>query len=322
MSVKTVTVLGATGNQGAGVVSGLLQDQAKYHIRGVTRRPDSDAARSLQAKGVEIIQADLNNLESLKAAFAGSHVIFAMTDFFEAFATLGPDKAIEVEAQQGINVAKAAAATASLEHLVWSSLPNGTKISNGKKKNVPHFEGKNRVDAYIRQDKALLAKTTFLWVTWFHSNYNFPLFAPYPLPTTGKYVQFASHAPETPFTTIGDVHANIGPFVRAILDDPRKTRNGAIVRAEIGTLTSDELLQTWAAVQGKEAVTVRTDAATTNALWPRWAEEMHLMCSFWEEYGERSWTEPGAEVLTRHDLGLADADFVDLKTSLKELDKY
>ncbi|KAJ9144408.1 NAD(P)-binding protein [Coniochaeta hoffmannii] len=263
MSVKTVTVLGATGNQGVGVVSGLLQDQGKYHIRAVTRRPDSDAARSLQAKGVELIQADLNNLESLEAAFAGSHVIYAVTDFFEPFAAFGPDRAMEVESQQGINVARAAAATPSLEHFIWSTLPNGAEISHGKY-TVPHFEGKNRVDAYIRQDKALLAKTTFFWVTWYHSNYDFPMYTPFPVPSAGKYVQVTSYSPETLITTIGDVRANVGAFVRAVLDNPQKTRNGAVVRADIGTLTSDELLKTWAAVQGKQAISVRTDVATYN----------------------------------------------------------
>jgi len=320
MSIKTVTILGATGNQGIGVLSALLQDQAKYHIRAVTRRPDSDAARSLQARGVEIVQADLNNLESLKVAFAGSHVVFAVTDFFEPFAAFGADKAMDVEAQQGINVAKAAASTTSLEHFIWSTLPNSTKISGGKY-TVPHFEGKNRIDSFIRQEKDLLAKTTFLWVTWYHSNYNFPMFKPYPVPTSGKYVQFTSYSPSTLFTTIGDVRANIGPFVRAILDNPHQTRNGAIVRADTATLTSDELLKTWAAVQGKEAISVRTDVDTYNALWPMWAEEMGVMARFWDEFGERSWTEPGEKVLTKDDLGLAEAHFVDLTTSFKEL-KY
>ncbi|OIW29356.1 NAD(P)-binding protein [Coniochaeta ligniaria NRRL 30616] len=320
MSAKIVTILGATGNQGNGVLSALLQDPAKYHIRAVTRRPDGETAKTLQARGVEIVQADLNNLESLKAAFAGSHVVYAVTNFFEPFAAFGPEKAVDVEAQQGTNVAKAAAATDSLEHFIWSTLPNSTKVSGGKY-TVPHFEGKNRTDSFIRQEKDLLAKTTFLWVTWYDSNYNFPMFTPYHIPTSGKYVQFTSYSPDTPFTTIGDVRANIGPFVRAILDKPQQTRNGAIVRADIATLTSDELLKTWAVVQGKEAISVRTDVETYNALWPMWAEEMGLMVRFWDEFAERSWTEPGDKVLTRDDLGLAEADFVDLATSFKEL-KY
>jgi len=320
-AAKTVTILGATGNQGAGVVAGLLQeDPSKYKIRAVTRRPDSEAAKALQAKGVEVVQADLNSLESLTAAFAGSHVIYSVTDFFEPFAASGPVKGMEVEAQQGINVAKAAAATASLEHFVWSTLPNGTKISGGKY-TVPHFEAKNRIDAFIRNDKDLVAKTTFLWVTWYHSNYNFPMYTPYYIPSADKYVQFTSYSPDTLITTIGDVRANVGPFVRAILNRPEQTRNGAIVRADIGTMTSDELLQTWAKAQGKKAVSVRTDVDTFNAMWPMWAEEMGNMSRFWDEFGDKSWTEVDNKILTRDDLGLGEDDFVPVATSFKDL-KY
>ena len=157
MSAKIATILGATGNQGAGVLSALLQGAIKYHIRAITRRPESDAAKSLRTKGVEVVQADLNNPDSLRAAFAGSHVVFAVTDFFETFAANGPVEAMDIEAQQGINVAKAAAVTASLEHFIWSSLPNSTKISSDKY-TVPHFESKNRIDSFIRQHKELLAR--------------------------------------------------------------------------------------------------------------------------------------------------------------------
>jgi uncharacterized protein YbjT (DUF2867 family) len=319
MSTKTATILGATGNQGAGVVSALLQQHPKYNLRAVTRRPDSDAATSLRAKGVEVVQADLNDAESLKAAFAGSHVIFAVTDFFEPFAASGAaEKAMDAEARQGINIAEAAAATEGLEHFVWSTLPNSSRISGGKY-TVPHFEGKNRVDERIRADGALLAKTTFLWVTWYHTNYSFPVFTPQFVGTAGRYVQFVSHAPDTVISTIGDVRANIGPFVRAILDRPEQTRNGAIVRADIETLTSDGLLQRWAEVQGKKAISVRTDVGTYEALWPVWAEEMGVMMRFWDEFGDRSWTEAGQEVLTREDLGLGDGEFVGLASSFKEL---
>ena len=157
-------------------------------------------------------------------------------------------------------------------------------------------------------------------MTWYHTNYNVPMFTPYPVSTSGKYVQFTSSSPETPFTVIGDVRANIGPFVRAILEKPKQTQNGAIVRADIGTLTSE--LKTWAATQGKEAVSVRTDVDTYQALWPMWAQEMGVMIRFWDEFREKSWTEPGEKVMTRDDLGLAAADFISLETSLKELSQY
>ncbi|KAB5550813.1 hypothetical protein GE09DRAFT_1204022 [Coniochaeta sp. 2T2.1] len=294
MPAKIVTVIGAMGAQGSGVVAGLLQEPEKYHIRAVTRRPDSDAAKNLEAKGVEIVTADLNDVESLKAAFTGS---------------------------QGINVAKAAAATPTLEHFIWSTLPNVTKVSGGKFA-VPHFVGKNRVDAYIRQDKNLLAKTTFLWVTWYHDNFKWPMFTPYFIPTSRKYVQFTSCSPQAVMSTIGDVRKNIGPFVPAILDNPEKTQNGAIVRGEMATSTSDKLLQTWAATQGKQALSVQVPAETYYALWPMWAEEMSVMLQFWDEFAEKAWTDPDWTVLSREDLGLSSGNFVDLETSFKQLDEF
>jgi hypothetical protein len=100
-----------------------------------------------------------------------------VTDFFEPFAAGGPENAMKVEATQGINLAKAAVATRTLQHYIWSTLPNGTKISNGKYL-VPHFEAKNKVDDYIKNSPVLYAKTTFLWVTFYPSNYFFPMFTP------------------------------------------------------------------------------------------------------------------------------------------------
>ena len=82
-----------------------------------------------------------------------------------------------VETAQGINLAKAASATPTLKHYIWSTLPNGSKVSGGKYV-VPHFEAKNKIDAYIKSDPVLLPKTTFLWVAFFASNIFFPMFTP------------------------------------------------------------------------------------------------------------------------------------------------
>lgn len=100
-----------------------------------------------------------------------------MTDFFEPFATGGPEAAMKVEEAQGINMAKAAAATHTLKHYIWSTLPNSKKVSGGKYI-VPHFEAKNQIDAYIKSDAKLLAKTTFLWVLFYGTNMIFPMFTP------------------------------------------------------------------------------------------------------------------------------------------------
>lgn len=318
MTKKIVTVVGATGKQGSGVVSALLANP-NYSVRATTRRPNSDVANALRAKGAEVLPADVNDIESLKKAFAGSHVIYAVTDFFEPFAKSNAEQAMDVESQQGINLARAAAATPALEHYIWSTLPNSVRIT-GNKYLVPHFEGKNRVDEFIRSQPDLLAKTTLLWVSFYHSNFDFPMFTPYFIPTAGKYVQFASYSPQTPIETIGDVQANIGPFVSAILAQPDKTRNGAIVKAAIKEITAGDLLQAWATARGKQAAFVRTDVSTYDSLWPMWAEEVGVMMRFWDEYRDTSWSHSGQDVLTKEDLGIESKAFVPLEESLRKLE--
>jgi hypothetical protein len=50
-----------------------------------------------------------------------------MTDFLEPFAVSGPDAAMKIEYQQGVNMAKAALRIPTLEHYIWSVLPNSAK---------------------------------------------------------------------------------------------------------------------------------------------------------------------------------------------------
>jgi NmrA-like family len=100
-----------------------------------------------------------------------------VTDFFEPFSAHGPEEAIKIESAQGINLANAAIKTPTLEHYIWSTLPNGAKVSGGKAL-IPHFEAKNRVDKYIKRNESLFAKTTFLWITWYGNNYQYPIFTP------------------------------------------------------------------------------------------------------------------------------------------------
>ncbi|KAK0642169.1 hypothetical protein B0T16DRAFT_394322 [Cercophora newfieldiana] len=319
MSPKIVTVVGATGAQGKGVVSAFLNNPA-YKVRAITRNTTSTAALALAASGAEVVQADIESPASLAAAFAGSSIIFGVTNFFEPFAAhSSPVKAMEVELQQGINLANAAAAVPELENYIWSTLPNGMAISNGKYL-IPHFEAKNKIDAYIRtQLPALLEKTTFLWVTWYHSNYTFPMFTPYFIPTAGKYIQLANYSPETPIETIGDVSVNIAPFVKAIVAQPEKTAKGAIVLGATETRAAGEMLQTWASVKGVRAQQVRVDSKTFNEVWPLWAEEMGVMMEFWDEYKEKSWTDEEARIVTAGELGI-EGEFESLEEGFKTLE--
>lgn len=310
MSQKIVTIVGATGAQGRGVVSAFINNPL-YHVRAITRNPQSAAGLALSAQGAEVITADLNSLPSLETAFAGSHIIFGVTNFFEPFAEhSSPTKAVEIEIQQGTNLARAAMSTLStLEHYIWSTLPSAVNISGGKY-DVPHFEGKIAIDKFIQSQPDLVKKTTFLWVTWYHSNYVFPMFTPYYIPTAGKYLQFASYAADTPIQTIGDVTKNIAPFVRAVVEQPGKTR-GNVVLATSEKFGAEELLQLWARTKGVKAQFVRVSGEDYRAFWPLWAEEMGGMMEFWDEYRE-SWVDTlGRRVVSGEELGVKGLESVE-----------
>ncbi|KAH8645418.1 hypothetical protein BX600DRAFT_534344 [Xylariales sp. PMI_506] len=299
MSKKIVTIVGATGLQGKGVIAAFAD--GPYHIRGITRNPNSASAQTLSAQGIEVVKADIDDLASLKAAFAGSHIIFAVTNFYEYFEKYGPEKAAEIETKQGANMAEAAAATTTLEHYIWSTLPR-----DSEQYPVPHFGAKHKVDNIIRENPTLLAKTTFIMVCYYSNNLGLPSYRPYWIETAKKYVQFTTHAPETQIPLIGDVSVNLTPFIRAIVARPEDTRNGTMIIASAEMVTADEWVKTWAEAKGVEVQTVRISREAYDALWPwpSWAEEFAKMFDLFEKVPIPEWLVPGQKVLTKDELGL------------------
>src|SRR5438105_8154718 len=74
---KLIAVTGATGQQGGGVVRA-LQASGQFKVRALSRNPDKH--RDLG----EVVEADLDRPETLKAAFEGVHGVFLVTNFGEA----------------------------------------------------------------------------------------------------------------------------------------------------------------------------------------------------------------------------------------------
>ena len=169
MSKPTIAVTGATGAQGGGLVRAILADpEQRFVVRAITRNPDSDNAKALAAQGCEVVRADLDDVDSLRAAFAGAHGAFCVTNFWEHFSA-------PRETQQAKNLAQAAKDTA-LQHVVWSTLED-TRLAfpldddrmptlHGHYK-VPHFDGKGEADATFT---ALGVPTTFLRTSFYWDN--------------------------------------------------------------------------------------------------------------------------------------------------------
>jgi uncharacterized protein YbjT (DUF2867 family) len=148
---KLIAVVGATGLQGGSVVRA-LQASGQFKVRALTRNPDKHPQLA-----DEVVLADLNRPETLKAAFAGAHGVFLVTNAWEP----GTD-----ERKQAL-AAVQAAKEAGVQHFIWSTLPNVETISRGKL-DVAHFTDKAKSDRIVSE--AGFAHHTFVIAPFFYQN--------------------------------------------------------------------------------------------------------------------------------------------------------
>jgi uncharacterized protein YbjT (DUF2867 family) len=167
---KVIAVVGATGAQGSGLLRAILGDPTGgFAVRALTRNVNSDKAKALAARGVEVVKADIDDADSVERAFAGTHGAFCLTNFWEHFSA-------EKEIAQARNMAQAAA-RAKLRHVIWSTLEDTRKwvaltdnrmpTLHGKYK-VPHFDGKGEADQLFRDAGV---PTTFLLTAFYWENF-------------------------------------------------------------------------------------------------------------------------------------------------------
>ncbi len=166
---KIIAVVGATGAQGGGLVRAITSDKgSEFTARALTRDVNSDKAKALAALGAEVVTADVDDVESLKQAFAGAYGAYCVTFFWAHFS---PEK----ELAQASAMAQAAK-HAGLQHVIWSTLEDTRKwvtLSDSRmptlmgKYKVPHFDSKGEADQVFT---ALGVPTTFLLTSFYWDN--------------------------------------------------------------------------------------------------------------------------------------------------------
>ncbi len=166
---RIIAVVGATGAQGGGLVRAILSDKKSgYRVRALTRKPGSDKAKELETMGAEVVETDIDDVESLKRAFEGAHGAFCVTNFWEHFS---PRK----EWEQARNMAQAAK-HAGVKHVIWSTLEDTRRWVHLRdprmptlmeEYKVPHFDAKGEADDEFRD---LDVPTTFLLTSFYWEN--------------------------------------------------------------------------------------------------------------------------------------------------------
>ncbi|KAL1961757.1 hypothetical protein VTN77DRAFT_1083 [Rasamsonia byssochlamydoides] len=237
---KLLVVFGATGQQGGSVANYVVSDpelSKQYTVRAITRDPSKPAAQALQQKGIEVVQGDAEDQESLPRAMQGAHTVFALTT------TIYDDETKAREVRQGKALADAAVA-AGVQYYIFSTLPHAGKYSGGKYPKVDHFDSKAEVEEYIRR---LPIRSAFFAPGSFMQNFS-GMLAPR-LVADGTYAVSNVVTPQTQLPLI-DIASDTGKFVGAILAEPDKYEGKVLSSAE-RLYSMEEITQIISKVTGK-----------------------------------------------------------------------
>jgi uncharacterized protein YbjT (DUF2867 family) len=150
---QSVLVVGATGNQGGVTIDHLLAADREFTVCGLTRTPDSEAARALAERGVDIRRGDLNDKETLRSAVDGIDAVVIVTNIWLA----GFDESIF----QGKNIADVAVEM-GVDHVVFSGAGY-----HDRNLGIAALQPAGEVEQYIR---SLDVPATFLRPVWFMHN--------------------------------------------------------------------------------------------------------------------------------------------------------
>jgi len=150
---KTIFITGITGNQGSALAKHALAKN--YSVIGLTRNANSEKSKQLQAKGVTLVEGDLNHPASYQEHLDKADAVFLVQ-------VLQTKEDEIVQGKQFIDAIK----PENNAHFVYSSVL-GADLNTG----VPHFDSKYALEKYIRS-KGL--SYTILRPASFYENNLFP----------------------------------------------------------------------------------------------------------------------------------------------------
>ena len=83
---RVVAIVGATGSQGGGLVRAIqAHPESSFRARAITRDANSDSARALATIGAEVVEANVDDPDTLDRAFEGAYGAYCVTFFWNHF---------------------------------------------------------------------------------------------------------------------------------------------------------------------------------------------------------------------------------------------
>ncbi|UNI20870.1 hypothetical protein JDV02_006919 [Purpureocillium takamizusanense] len=257
-ATKLITVYGATGVQGGSVVNSLLQNKSgDFSVRAISRDPESDKAKALASRGVEVVKGDGFSKDQMLEAFKGSWAAFVNTNSTDPNLNQ-PDGLTE----SGLGkIIVDAAFEAGVQHLLYSGLASASAATNGE---IPcrDFEEKYAVGEYAKSKG--FKSVAIISMGWYMENHiieeNADLMGGFPFhPDTEGYLtlQMPGWGGDGNVPWIA-VEEDYGDIAHGVLLDP-EAYNGRLIQTMSQLAKPEALVDEFVKVTGKKARFVAVD---------------------------------------------------------------
>ncbi|KAL7915340.1 hypothetical protein GGI35DRAFT_489026 [Trichoderma velutinum] len=255
--LRIVVVVGATGNQGVGVVRALLDsktaDGNPWFVRAVTRDPNSAKAKRFLADNqtadsrLALVAGHVYDESSLQDAFAGAYGVFGLTSEAYPGRLLETEEEMQHEIEAGRNLILAAKAC-GVKHFVFSSLPDMVKATGGQFPKIHHMNNKHMIEQMAREE---LEGVTFIIPGFFYTNLRWPRYCQR---RADGVVRFCTPIPGHQVAQWTDPTHDIGIFAARIFDLGLEKTHGKTYLAMSPPITTDDMARAFTRVTGQPAV--------------------------------------------------------------------
>jgi uncharacterized protein YbjT (DUF2867 family) len=281
MPKKIITVFGATGAQGGGLVRAICNDpNSEFTARAVTREPDSDKAKALAKLGAEVVHGDLGNAESVHKALEGAYGAFFVTFFWAHYSP-------EQEKAEAALFAKAAK-EAGIKHAIWSTLEDTRELvplDDDRMPNineiykVPHFDAKGESNQKFIEAGV---PTTFFHCSFYWDNFIYFGAGP----KRGEDGKLALTLPIGDAKMAGVATEDIGKCAYGVFKDP-KAHIGEYVGIAGEHLTGYEMAEALSKALGEPVVYNKVPADVYRSFGFPGAVELGNMFQIYDEFEEK-----------------------------------
>ncbi|RKS75321.1 uncharacterized protein YbjT (DUF2867 family) [Motilibacter peucedani] len=275
---QIVTVIGATGTQGGAVARALLAD-GTFAVRAVTRDATSAKAQALAEGGAEVVEATLEDQDSLRKAFDGAYGAYLVTPFWEH---RSPAREID-EVRNLIGAAQAA----QMQHVLWSTLEDTREVIADDDDRMPVLGGDYRVPHFDVKGGTAdgLFAASGLSVTYLLMSFYWDQLLGDLKPQRDPDGVLALHLPVGDAPVAGVASDDIGRFVLQVLEQPGDTI-GATVPVVSDILTGEQMAAAFSTVLGEQVAYRPLTAEQFRGSGFPSADELGNMFQYYAEFPE------------------------------------